>query len=593
MKLVSFSVENYRSIIKAHKIKLGQSTVLVGPNNEGKSNVIKGLVTAMAVLKENTHGIFRHSPGIARSGTAFRVSGSIHFKVPPRRVIPQVRVPTHIYNWENDFPISLQAGQPDGESVFNLEFALDSAEIEEFKTEVRSTLNGTLPLEIAIDHSGRATVKVAKRGRGGPALSAKSSTIARFISERLEFEYIPAIRTAQSAERVVNSMIERELALVEHTPEYSEAVAKIRDLQKPILDKLSQSIKPTMKKFLPAIQNIEFEIPDEERVRALRRSAKMIVDDGSPTYLRYKGDGVQSLAALALMRHASEVGAAQKNFVIAVEEPESHLHPNAIHSLRTVLQELATEHQLVTTTHNPLFVQRSNLSSNIIVNNNKAKPAKSIEEIREILGVRAADNLRHAELILLVEGEDDKIALTSILCSLSAAVKQALQAGSIAMDSLAGGSNLSYKVGLIRDSLCSTHCFLDHDRAGKDGVLKAKLVGLLNDGDVTYASVPGMSESELEDCYNAEIYADAVLRTYRVSLQHPKFKTNKKWSERMQQTFIQQGQTWDDQVKAKLKLQIAGLVAASPELALNEHKKGCLLGLSKALEARLSELPSV
>ena len=39
MKLVSFSVTNYRSITKAHKISLGQYTVLLGKNNEGKSNI--------------------------------------------------------------------------------------------------------------------------------------------------------------------------------------------------------------------------------------------------------------------------------------------------------------------------------------------------------------------------------------------------------------------------------------------------------------------------------------------------------------------------------------------------------------------------
>jgi putative ATP-dependent endonuclease of the OLD family len=50
MKLVSFTVENYRSITQAHNLKLEQSTVLVGPNNEGKSNVLKALVVAMQVL---------------------------------------------------------------------------------------------------------------------------------------------------------------------------------------------------------------------------------------------------------------------------------------------------------------------------------------------------------------------------------------------------------------------------------------------------------------------------------------------------------------------------------------------------------------
>jgi putative ATP-dependent endonuclease of the OLD family len=61
--------------------------------------------------------------------------------------------------------------------------------------------------------------------------------------------------------------------------------------------------------FLPAIKSVRFEIAEEQRIRALRRSAKIIVDDGTPTDLERKGDGVQSLAALALMQHASEIGA--------------------------------------------------------------------------------------------------------------------------------------------------------------------------------------------------------------------------------------------------------------------------------------------
>jgi putative ATP-dependent endonuclease of the OLD family len=346
-----------------------------------------------------------------------------------------------------------------------------------------------------------------------------------------------------------------------------------------------------MQKFLPEIEDIEFEIADEERIRALRRAVKMIVDDGTPTSLRYKGDGVQSLAALALMRQASEVRGAHKNFVIALEEPESHLHPNAIHSLRTVLKELATEHQLVTTTHCPLFVQRNKLSANIIVNKKKAKPARSIEEIREILGVRAADNLRHAELVLLVEGQEDRLALTAILGFLSSKLKSALEAGSLAIDSLGGGSNLAYKVGLVRDQLSSCHCFMDFDRAGKEGANKAKIAGLLEDGDINFSTALGMQESELEDCYDADLYAASIQNVYRVSLQDPEFKTNRKWTERMKLTFLHQGKGWDDAMEIKVKQQIAELVVATPEKALNEHKRSSIDALVSILEQRLRELP--
>lgn len=37
MRLIRFSVTNYRSITTAHKIQMSNMTVLVGKNNEGKS----------------------------------------------------------------------------------------------------------------------------------------------------------------------------------------------------------------------------------------------------------------------------------------------------------------------------------------------------------------------------------------------------------------------------------------------------------------------------------------------------------------------------------------------------------------------------
>ena len=50
MLLKEFSVTNYRSITKAHKISLGDLTVLVGKNNEGKSNLLRALDTSMSII---------------------------------------------------------------------------------------------------------------------------------------------------------------------------------------------------------------------------------------------------------------------------------------------------------------------------------------------------------------------------------------------------------------------------------------------------------------------------------------------------------------------------------------------------------------
>ncbi|MBZ2397816.1 hypothetical protein, partial [Erwinia amylovora] len=57
------------------------------------------------------------------------------------RITSVVR-PRDIYDWARDFPVSLQARNPDGETVFDMEFRLSGEEIEQFRTDVKSNLNG-------------------------------------------------------------------------------------------------------------------------------------------------------------------------------------------------------------------------------------------------------------------------------------------------------------------------------------------------------------------------------------------------------------------------------------------------------------------
>jgi hypothetical protein len=573
MKLVSFSVQNYRSIAKANRIEVGRSTVLVGPNNEGKSNVLRALVTAMQVLRTGS----RH---VIAKGVRLLLPFSLRGSRP--------------YDWEEDFPINLQSTRPDGVSTFSLEFELDDDEIEAFRSEVHSNLNGTLPIQLELGRNS-VTFTVPKKGPGGRKLSEKASLIANFVAQRIEFEYIPAIRTAESSERVVNSLVGKELASLEELPEYKEAMTKIKELQQPVLDKLSESVQSTMVGFLPAIRSVRFEIAEEQRALALRRSSRIIVDDGTPTDLEHKGDGVQSLAALALMRHASEIGSKGKSFVIAIEEPESHLHPSAIHVLRKVINELGQKYQVVITTHSPLFVDRLNIPSNILVNHNRAVPAKSVDQIRSILGVRASDNLRHAELVLVVEGDEDKAAIRALMRIYSPRLAGAIDSGKLAFETLAGGTNLSYVIGLLRDALlCGFHCFLDNDDCGRKSYEKARLEGLVDVGDVNFAGVPGMNDSEMEDLYDLAFYKDLIWNQYKVALEaNAKFKTNKKkWSDRVGDVFKTSGKPWDASVEEGIKAKLADLVAANPAAALHAQKRGVIDNLAQTLLDKLANLPT-
>jgi hypothetical protein len=192
-------------------------------------------------------------------------------------------------------------------------------------------------------------------------------------------------------------------------------------------------------------------------------------------------------------------------------------------------------------------------------------------------------------MILLVEGEDDRVALQGLLAHCSSLLHDALTHGTLAIDTMLGGSNLAYKIGATRDALCLCHALLDDDKAGRDAFEKARVQGLIDDADVNFCIADGMNESEMEDLYNVELYRTLILNKYRVSIDAPKFRSRKKWSDRMCDCFRQCGKRWDDRVENEVKIAVAQLAASQPEIALNSHHRGSIDALVQSLERRLRD----
>ena len=197
------------------------------------------------------------------------------------------------------------------------------------------------------------------------------------------------MRTAEFAQGIVCDLVQEELGKVEDDSKYKQALTDIAAIQEPILKDISEKITATMREFLPNITSAKIVIQEADRSYALRDISALMLDDGVETPLTSKGDGVQSLAALALMRHSSQLAHEGKEIVIALEEPKSHLHPSAIRQLRNVLNELSDRHQVVLTTHNPIFTNRLDIQQNIIVKQNRAYPAKTVKDVRDVSGVQA------------------------------------------------------------------------------------------------------------------------------------------------------------------------------------------------------------
>ena len=555
MEVVSFSVENFRSITKKSVIPLKKLSILIGKNNEGKSNLLKALGLAMDIISLGR--VIRRS--IRSSRLIFSQSTN--------------------YNWERDFPISLQKDDKVGVTRLGLEFELSQAEKEEFNKRFKPKLSSTLVFEISIGSEYKVELAIFKNGK--KIFENQKQEICEFVKEKIYFNYIPAVRTKETAAKIVYELIRNELSCIKEDKKYKQALESIKKLEEPILKKISTTIKDSVVKLVPNVKDVK--ISNDSDVSDWRRPISSMdyieIDDGTKTGLELKGDGVKSLVTMALLKDMT-LKKDQISFV-AIEEPESHLHPEAVHLLKNKIYEIAEKNQVIISTHSPIFVDRENIDSNIIINDGKAAPARDLKVIREVLGIKISDNLKNAEQVLVVEGESDFIILQAVLPLLSKVLKEKLKENFLIIEELRGSSNIKYRIGELKSCFCSYHILLDNDEAGR----RAKADNEIPDKDITFVTCKGMKESEIEDTINVDIYKEEVEGKYGIDLSCKYFKSNKKkWSERMKDVLKASGKKSDEDALKGIKTIVASCVKKNPKKALNENKKESIEALAKSLE---------
>lgn len=535
MQLTYFTVSNYRSITNAYKLDLQNMTILIGKNNEGKSNLIKALNLAMEIV---------------------RFSGNFR-----RRMIPH-----QLYAWRDDFPVGLQnkTKLKNKSTEFRLDFKLSEEEIATFHEKVGSNINGDLSVYIEIKQDDTFSITVPKRGKNATSLSSKIESISQFICENISLQYIPAIRSESDAYDVISNIIESEFQQTEDE-EYKKAQEYIERYQKKKLKELSNRIKEPLAVFMPSIKTVSLSLEDRfSRKPFLRnKNFEISIDDGVLTSLSQKGDGVKSLTTMAILSKTNA-----KNQVIIIDEPEAHLHPEAIHYLKKVLFELADTNQLIISTHNPIFVNRSSVSSNIIVENHKATPAGRIETIRKTLGVKIADNLVYSDYVIVVEGPSDKMVLERFMQE-DEQLKKLLIDNTIAVKSIGGVRNLRNELYNLEQFLCNYMVVLDFDDAGKTKAIEVQQDLRISNEKFRYFNLPGYREFELEELYNPNLYKAYLLETWQIDITDNRFKNkSKKWSKRVEDVAAISGQMLNED-------QINGIKKTLSEMCCGKSIEEC------------------
>lgn len=539
MKLTKISIQNYRSITSVKSIPIENYCIILGKNNEGKTNVLNAINLAMVTLKSKAMDIYDS-----------------------KQLYKEYR--KYKYSYDRDYPITLKQSKGSSPTKLTLKFQFSEDEIRNFVSRIGLGTNGNLSIEIVFDKDNNSKINVLeKRGRGAVSYKEKIKDIVSFLVENIVFQYIPAIRTEEDSLDILNELVNQEFEFLAEDEEYNKAINTVHSKQVDLMNELSSKVSQMIKVFLPTIQETQIEL--DERNSWFRRNIDFYVNDGAKTHISYKGDGVKSLITLALLNSSKQTTGSR---IIAIEEPESHLHPEAIHQINNVIEQLSNTSQVIITTHNGSFVNRGNISSNIIIDKGIGKKANSIQEIRELLGIQLSDNLISSETVIIVEGSDDCLSLEAVFSKMSSNIKNAIKNKKLAFTDMGGATNLKYKCALYSSMMCKYFVIVDGDKCGISSYIEAKQKGLVQEKNAAILYAYGdKKESEFEDFLKKDFYEDIILADYGVNLNVREFRGCKyKWSDRLKRTFIAQSKLFGDQTEAEIKEKIASKIAITDNI---------------------------
>ncbi|CAM5362192.1 ATP-dependent nuclease [Corynebacterium variabile] len=586
LKLRKVSVRKYRSIDRQASFDVGNFSVLIGPNNQGKSNLLRATALGMAIIR----GWSRIAPG----RSALREPPISYVLSVSRRGIPSHSHGADIeYYWDRDFPVfARQRKGAQTSTIIQLDFALSASERDEFKSSTGISINDNLPIKITLGEM-KVKLEVPKQGKGNHDL--KSRAIARFVDKHISMLYIPAIRTNLTAIDIAQEILTSRRRKLQEDEEYNQLLEKIQSYHDSIDSDVEEILKRTLDRFVPGTLAVDLKT---KSVASSWEIEDISIDDGSLTSLTSKGDGIQSLVALALtLEWTRSRNHPDRQLIIAVEEPESHLHPGAIHELRSVLSGISEDHQVMVTTHSQSLVNRNSIGQNVIVSDRTAHPARNIEDLRKILGVEVSDSLALvAEVMIILEGKLDYLTLPKILGLKEPRVRELIKSGRITFMAAGSGSKISTLVAAANAILAKPIAIVDGDSAGKSDVKKLLESGKINNTSVVSIARPNSKYSELEDLFKDSIYMESVESVIGFSLNEKQKSTlangqTQAWSERLQRILEDCGVPDAEKTVAKAKSVVADRVSASVDRGENVIREECSQIIDRMAEMIVRSTP--
>ncbi len=269
---------------------------------------------------------------------------------------------------------------------------------------------------------------------------------------------VSAFSTPAETERFVQALLQRPVEV---------ALGKLGSIQDEVKHAVTQAAEEFFSEVEEAMKAQDPSILDlEPRVSvSLPRSVVTqfeITDTGGHTSdLYYKGAGTQRNLIIAATRIASEwedsrgEERAKPGLLLLIDEPEVFLHPGAQRNLFEVLERLSSkDNQVVMSTHSTIFIDTTFLHNVVLLKRSSAgveviqlpekteDPESAIRTyalIREDLGIRNSD-IFFSNVVFLCEGKSDERFLKA---AYELVFKEAPEARSVHIKQIGGKDKLS------------------------------------------------------------------------------------------------------------------------------------------------------
>lgn len=377
MKITDLRIKNFRTIASDQTVKLMHGATLVGPNNSGKTNLLKALQLFFTGY-DNVYGYDRSTDltfGAGRQQTSLAATFLLD-------------------DSEHD---GILADQLD-----ELHRLLDtSRESQSFSISLYFTDTNTPVYRVFSNQK-------LKSERDRAAFSRLQKKLVESVLCRFQCHLVPS---AKSIEGLYAEILHPFLIRVA-----SRAIAPQLSAIQVALGNVADSLNTELENAGLDRFAASFALPGDSAENALA-GFDFLLTDPKRTSIWAKGQGVQSAALFASFLWVTRQEQADGLIPLwLIEEPESYLHPELAKSCHAILESLAAESTVVTTTHSLAFMPQTvekihgvDLDAqNRTVVSTFGNRATATKRIRESLGVNFSDYYNLSKLNVFTEGPSDK-----------------------------------------------------------------------------------------------------------------------------------------------------------------------------------------